>query len=102
MAYVAWRKEGVAVTPCRVVGLGVETLLCKMMDVDITCVQHSDCLEIELWKSQCLSKGAWSECGTHEVPMLVPHQMLALYILHRLASRLSGLLSNMIREMNKN
>ena len=78
-------------TPCRVVGLGVETLLRKMIDVDITCVKHSDCSQVELWKSECLKNGIWSACGTHDVPMLVPHQVLALYILHRLANWISGL-----------
>ena len=40
-------------TSCRVVGLGVETLLGKMMEVDITCVKHSDCAKVELWQSEC-------------------------------------------------
>lgn len=78
-------------TPCRVVGLGIEALLSKMMEVDLTCVEHSGCSKVELWNAQRLSNGVWSKCGTHEVPLLIPHQMLALYILHRLTSWISGL-----------
>ena len=78
-------------SPCRVVGLAAESLLAKVVEVDVSSVKQSDCSKVDLWNSQQRRHGVWSARGTHEVPVLAPHQALALYIVRRIVSWIAGL-----------
>ena len=77
-------------TPCRVVGLALESLV--KVEADTGTVEASQCSEVEFWNTrQAKEDGSWSQPKTCHVPVLQAHQLLALYIMQRLYTWLSGL-----------
>ena len=54
--YSAWKKAGVVLLPCRVVGLALELLFKAKSEYDLSLVGPEHCASVELWKTQHLGR----------------------------------------------
>ena len=90
--YSAWKKAGVVLLPCRVVGLALELLFKAKSEYDLSLVGPEHCASVELWKTQHLGRNQeWSAPQTCRVPVRSAHVQWALYLLRRLYAWISGL-----------
>ena len=90
MEYSRWKKDARVLTPCRVVGLALETLFA--LEAQFGCVGAGQVRRVSFWKTKELGEsGSWSEPKSCLVPVLAVHQSLTLYILSRLYGWLAGL-----------
>ena len=90
MQYSRWKKEGLLLVPCRVVGLALE-VLCKS-EVETGIVDPAACASVDFWKTQVLGDdGVWSAAQTQRVPVHPCHRELTKYMQMRMYRWLAGL-----------